>query len=123
MAEPLTPSQQIIADANLRGIHTVKDSTDRVIVYKELTILEQAKLYRAAGAEHSGNEQFMQIARCAYGVESIDAIPLVHPTSLAMIDAAIVKLGDEGFIAIWGDMMERIKTMTADLEDIDSKNA
>lgn len=93
-----TPTQKVVREA--RPQKTVHDSRGRTIVYRPLSILDQARLYRAIGAEHSGNSAYMNLVNVTAAVVSIDGEPGPPITSMLMVEARMEWLGDEGYAAI-----------------------
>ena len=94
----------------------IMDAKGRVLTYRNLTILDQARIMRAIGAEQSKNEPYVQLVQAACSVNEIDGIPVPMPTNERAIDACIGRIGDEGFAAIVAYMnreMERMKEAAA----------
>jgi hypothetical protein len=70
------------------------------ISYRAMSVLDQAKLMRAVGSDNSSNVSFMGLAMMAAAVVDIDGTPAITPRNLQQVDAAIERLGDEGYVAL-----------------------
>ena len=64
-----TPTQQMVRESN--PVRTVTDSLGRTIRYKNLTILERARLARVL-AEHASNPVYFGMVATAAAVIDID---------------------------------------------------
>jgi hypothetical protein len=94
--KPVQPSARIEG----KPTETTTDSNGRQITFRRLTVLDTARLMRAVGAEHANNTGFLGLATVAAMVTEIDGVPQPQPRNLVQVDAAIERLGDEGFKAI-----------------------
>jgi hypothetical protein len=92
-----TPTARVVPAAPL---HTVTDANGRQINWSPLSVLQQARLMRAVGSENSNNQAFMGVALLAATVIDIDGVPCPKAQTLAQVDAAIERLGDEGYDAL-----------------------
>jgi hypothetical protein len=81
-----------------------------------LNVLDQVKLLRAIGAEQSRNQPYVQIVNMAASVAQIDDVPCVMPSSERQIDAAVDRLGDDGFAAVMVNMQRRVDALMAAAE-------
>lgn len=82
---------------------TVVDAKGRSITYKPMTVLDQARILKVIGRENpmdAQNGPYVTIAMLACSVKDIDGAPQPAPTSPKDIEAAIARLGDEGFAAL-----------------------
>jgi hypothetical protein len=104
-----TPTARVLP-AN--PVHTLTDSNGRQISWSPLSVLQQARLMRSVGSEHSNNQAFMGVAVLAACVVDIDGVPCPRAQTLLQVDAAIERLGDEGYAAV-------VKSMAALRQDDD----
>lgn len=93
-----TPSARIVASA--QQTTEIRDAKGRVLKMRALGVLDQVKLLRAIGPAQSGNEPYVMLVQAAASVSEIDGVPQPFPTNERQIDAAVARLGDEGFAAI-----------------------
>ena len=115
-----TPSAKIVAEA--RPVKTIADKQGRQISYRAMSVLDQAKLMRAVGSENSSNVSFMGLAMMAAAVVDIDGVPAITPRNLAQVDAAIERLGDEGYVALSEALLDTPGDENADEEIAAAKN-
>lgn len=96
---------------------TIRDARGRRIVFRDLDVLDQARLALVVGRgghpEDTQNAVFMQLASVAYAVTAIDDVPMSRPATHAQIMAAIGTLGDEGFAAV-------MLAMRAQIDDVEA---
>lgn len=104
-AKTETPSEKIVREA--RPSHTVVDSLGRTIVYRRSSILDEAKLARNLGADLAGNYAYMRFVNIACAVQTIDGEYGTAPTRQSMIEVRIEWIGDEGYVAVWSDMLKQ----------------
>jgi hypothetical protein len=112
-----SPSEKIVRES--RPSRTVVDSLNRSVVYRRLGVLDEAQLARKLGAELAGNPEYMRYVRIACAIQSIDGDYGVAPTKMNFIEARMEWIGDEGYIAVWNDMIEQMKGTDADSDDDD----
>lgn len=98
---PAAPSPSAAIVKAARPERTVVDSLGRTIVFKGLSVLDSAKLFRAAGADAAGNAEYMGLARVAATVVSIDGQQRPPAINLLQLDSRIGWLGDEGYEALF----------------------
>lgn len=79
---------------------TLVDAKGRKLTTREITVLDQVKLLRAIGPAQSSNTPYVRLVTAAAMVTMIDGTPMPMPVNERQIDAAIERLGDEGFAAI-----------------------
>jgi len=118
-AKPQTPSAKIMSESN--PIRTIRDADDRTISWRRMSVLDQARMMRAVGAEYSNNTAFMTIAMIACMVVEIDGVPSLTPKTLPQIDAAIERLGDKGYNAVSDDLVIMVAESEGNVEQ-DVKN-
>ena len=107
MSDTMTPSQRIIAEASAPIVLT--DALGRKLTVRKLTALDQLKLYRAIGAEHSANQPVFYMSSAAAAVSHIEGLYLPFPKNEAAIDDRIKRLGDEGMAAVQAWQMSEIR--------------
>lgn len=93
-----TASQRIIADAGATA--EVTDGLGRKIIIGKMSVIDQARLAKAVGAEHSGNESFMQFARAACCIRNVDGVQYPMPKTAAEVEAAIIRMGDAAYLLV-----------------------
>lgn len=96
-----TPSARIVNVA--QALKIVTDATGRRITFRAMTVLDQARAYRAMGGDAASNGPYASIALVACSVVEIDGVPRPAPKSLPEMDAAIGALGDDGYIAVYAE--------------------
>jgi hypothetical protein len=77
----------------------ITDAKGRKFTTRKINVLDQVKLLRAIGAEQSSNQPYVEIVMMVASVADIDGTPCPIPTNERQIDAAIARIGDEGFAA------------------------
>ena len=87
----------------------VVDAKGRKLTVQRRSVLDQVRLLRAIGPAQSGNEAYVNIVTMAVTVSDIDGVPCPTPTNERMIDAAIERIGDEGFAALVVDLKAKEK--------------
>lgn len=95
----------------------VTDAKGRKFTTRKMNVLDQVKLLRAIGAEQSGNQPYVQIVMMAASVSEVDGVPQPVPTNERQIDAAISKIGDEGFAALMVDMRRQMEALEKAAEE------
>jgi hypothetical protein len=95
----------------------VTDARGRKLYLRKLTVMDQVRLLRAIGPVQSSNETYVNIVTMASGVSQIDDVPCILPNNEARIDAAIERIGDEGFAALMVQMKKDLAALQAAAED------
>jgi hypothetical protein len=88
---------------------TITDAKGRKITLRKLNVLDQVRLLRAVGPEQARNQPYFEIVTMSASVFSIDGVPFAIPTNERQIDAAIDRIGDDGFGALMVHMRKQIK--------------
>jgi hypothetical protein len=109
-----TPTEKMVRESN--PVRTVVDDLGRTIRYKNLTILERARLARVLGEHASNPIYFGMLATCA-AVIDIDGDAGPPKTKLSFLETRLEWLKDEGWTALIQDDRER----NADEEDQEDK--
>lgn len=105
---PAPPSASAEMAAAAAAVTTVTDASGRRITYRRLGILQQAKIFKAIGPAQSENGPYVRLATMAAAVTSIDDVPAPPlPTNDREVEAAITRLGDDGFVAVSLEMTRR----------------
>ena len=94
----------------------ITDAKGRKLTTRKLNVLDQVKLLRAIGPDQARNQPYVDIVTMSASVADIDGIPLVIPTNERQIDAAIGRIGDEGFAALMVYMKREIAAVEAAAE-------
>lgn len=94
-----TPTQKAAGWGQVKS-EEVRDGLGRTLVVEALSVLDQARLFKAIGSEQSGNEAFVNIARLAAMVRSIDGIKYPMPRTAAEVEAAIARMGDAAYMTV-----------------------
>lgn len=97
----MTPSQQIIADAN--GVVRVKDALGRTIGVRKMSMSVRRRAFKAISPQSIQNERYLGLAMLAACVVDIDGErvdPLVGGGNELVLDALIDRLDDDGFLAV-----------------------
>ena len=110
MADSQTPSSRVINDA--RKLRTLTDADGRKITFRALTILDQARLFKAIGPEQAQNQPYVGLAVIAASVVDIDGTPSPWPHNPATVDGAIGRLGDSGYLAYQGELERELAALT-----------
>lgn len=95
----------------------VTDAKGRKLTLRKITVLDQVRLLRAIGPAQSSNEPYVNIVTMAASVSDIGGVPLPFPRNEAQIDAAIERIGDEGFVALTVSMKAEIAALEAAAAD------
>ena len=112
------PTATILDKAKPKDVgKTITDSKDRVLIFKKLSILENARLMRACG-DASAVDKFFDLAVVCCGVREIDGVPQPMPKTLNEVDGRIGLVGDEGWAAIISNLIPA-KPTTDDDEEIE----
>jgi hypothetical protein len=90
----MTPTEAILDKALEQKVIT--DERGRCLTVRRLSALDTLRLLKAAGPVLSQNQAWLNVASIAISVIAIDGLPLPVPSSEAQIEAAVVRLGDEG---------------------------
>ncbi len=96
----------------------ITDAKGRKLTTRKLNVLDQVKLLRAIGPDQARNQPYVDIVTMSASVADIDGIPLVIPTNERQIDAAIGRIGDEGFAALMVYMKREIAAVEAAAEAV-----
>lgn len=116
---PETPSQKAIREN--RPAKSIVDARGRNILWRPISILDEARLYRAIGPEHSKNEPYMNLVRAAACVVNIDGDIGPQVTSVAFAEQRIEWLGDDGFFAIFVENSKDTEERTEDLKEAQAR--
>lgn len=84
----------------------ITDAQGRALSLRRLTVLDRLRLFKAAGPVLAENAPWFGMAVLAASVEAIDGVPVPLPSSEAQIEAAVVRLGEEGLSAV-AEALER----------------
>lgn len=76
------------------------DSKGRKLTLRTLSVLDQARIMRAIGAEQAKNEPYVAVVMAACSIEQIDDVPVPLPRNERDIDDRIGRVGDDGFAMI-----------------------
>jgi hypothetical protein len=88
---------------------TITDAKGRKLTLRKLNVLDQVRLLRAVGPDQARNQPYFEVVTMAASVSDIDGIPCMIPTNERQIDAAIDRIGDDGFGALMVNMRKEIK--------------
>lgn len=88
-----TPSARIIDGA--RKVTELTTPAGRRVKIRNLTVLDQTRLYRAMGPEQSMNQPYSWVVMAAAAVVEVDGVPSIPPTNEKQIDAMLERLGDD----------------------------
>ncbi len=94
----MTPSARIVSEA--AGTFKVQDVRGRTLEIKRPTALDRLRLFKAMGPSLSANSQYFGYAMLAMCVVGIDEVPVPQPSTEALMEGLIGRLGDEGLIAV-----------------------
>ena len=111
MSDFETPSQSIINNAPANKTVEIKDSLGRVLTVKHIGVLEQARIYKAMGSQHSTNPPYTYMVFACASCVKIDGRPITFPLNERLIEAALTNLGDEGLTAIMIHMEKEVKKL------------
>lgn len=104
--------------------NVVVDSLGRQIKLRELTPVQESRLFLAVGADNSENNRFMTMyAFPAAMVESIDDETYSLPNNMAQIEARLAIIGHEGLAALRQSMVDAMKKAQEALENAEEKAA
>lgn len=102
----------------------VVDSLGRRIKLRELTPVQEARLFLAVGPENSENNRFMTMyAFPAAMVASIDDEEYSVPSNVQQIEARLAIIGHEGLSALRNSMVEAMKKAQEALANGEEKAA
>lgn len=100
-------------------VRTVTDASGRVIRYKNLSIMERARLARVL-AEHSNNGPYYGMLATAAAVIDIDGEAGPPKTKISFLEGRLEWLGDDGWDAIIAD--DRMRNEVEENEKVAIKN-
>lgn len=104
--------------------NVVVDSLGRNIKLRELTPVQESRLFLAVGAENSENNRFMTMyAFPAAMVASIDDDEYSVPNNMQQIEARLALIGHEGLTALRQSMVDAMKKAQEALENAEEKAA
>jgi hypothetical protein len=92
-----TPTRQIVSNAN-RTID-VRDDLGRTLTIRRINALDRLRLLKAAGADLSQNDAWLNMAALAASVVTMDGVPRVTPLNEHQVETAVAELGDSGLRA------------------------
>lgn len=95
-----SPSQEIVERNPANQRHTIKTADGKSVVVRRLSVLDQTRVIRAMGAEHSSNYLYREMVESAFMVEQVDSIYMARPKNEDQIDKLIGKLGDDVMASI-----------------------
>jgi hypothetical protein len=101
-----TPTQKMVRESN--PIRTVVDSMGRTIRYKNLSILERARLARVL-SEDARNPIYFNMLATAACIIDIDGDPGPPKTTVNFLEGRLGWLGDDGWDAMIKDDRERVE--------------
>ncbi|CAM3445601.1 Tail assembly chaperone [Klebsiella variicola] len=97
--------------------NVVVDAKGRHIVIRELSPIQEGRLFLAVGAEFAENSRFMSgYAFPAAMVESIDGEEYAVPSTMPQIEARLAILGHEGLNAMRQIMLDALRKAQAEAE-------
>lgn len=104
-----SPSARIVATEN--ATRTVTATSGRKFTYraKGLSVLDQAKLFKAIGPAQSENWPYVRTAVIAACITDIDGVPMPKIVNDAGVERAIELMDDDGFAALSLDFDARAK--------------
>ena len=94
----MTPSRAILDHA--AQVTLIKDGMGRTLAIRRIQALDRLRLLKAAGAELSRNDVWLNIAALAISVTEIDGTPGAIPVNERQIEMAVSELGDAGLEAV-----------------------
>lgn len=115
-----SPTQRIVRESN--PLREVVDSLGRTIHYKNLTILERARLARVLG-EHSNNAIYFGMLATAAAVVDIDGEPGPPKSTINFLESRLSWLQDEGWDAIIADDRARADAEAVEDPIVSAKNS
>lgn len=107
------PSEKLIKENRKASVKILKDEIGRTLTYKALGPLDQMRLYAALG-DLSSNEAYSRYAMIAVSVQDIDGDKGPPPTKKSFIEARVDWVGEEGYAAIWAELIASSKTFLED---------
>ncbi|MGI4942830.1 MAG: hypothetical protein ACRYHQ_20085 [Janthinobacterium lividum] len=78
---------------------TITDETGKVLLLRDLDVVEELDLYEVAGAS-STNPAWLGTAMTACSVRAINGHPQPFPKTRDQIKAALTRIGREGVLAV-----------------------
>lgn len=106
MSEAQSPSARIVAAA--QQATTMVDARGRKISFRVMSVLDQARIFKAIGPAQSENGPYVRLAIMAASVVDIDGVPSPSIVNDQGVEAAISRLGDDGYMALSIDMDRRV---------------
>ena len=94
----------------------ITDAKGRKITLRKLNVLDQVRLLRAVGADQARNQPYVEIVTMSASVSDIDGVPVLLPVNERQIDAAIGRIGDEGFAALMVYMQREVAAVQSAAE-------
>ncbi len=94
----------------------ITDASGRKITMRKLNVLDQVKLLRAIGPEQSRNQPYVELVFMSASVADIDGVPMMLPANERVIDANILRIGDEGFAALQVSVLKAVREIEAAAE-------
>lgn len=105
------PSVQPAAEES----NVVIDAKGRRIVIRELSPIQEGRLFLAVGAEYAENTRYMTMyAFPAAMVESVDGEEYAVPSTMPQIEARLAVLGHDGLNALRQSMIDAMKKAQED---------
>ena len=104
-AAPVTPTQQVVNDAN--RVEYVIDKRGRRLGFKRITASLRRRVLKALSAESGEKGQLLVMATLACACVSVDNEPVVFPLSEVAVDFLIDRLEQEGLEAIGIGLAEK----------------
>jgi hypothetical protein len=108
-----TPSKKLVRENAKNNTKVLTDELGREIVYRSLGPLEQMRLYRILG-DLSSNDAYSRYAMIAMSVQTIDGDRGVPATSILTVEARVAWIGEEGFSAIWAELIRASREFVDD---------
>lgn len=94
----------------------IRDASLRTIRLRRINVLDQVKLLRAVGPAQSNNQPYVALVNMAASVSHIDGVPMPPIGNERQIDAAVARIGDEGFAALQVHTMKELDKLMAEAE-------
>lgn len=94
----------------------IRDASLRALRLRRINVLDQVKLLRAVGPAQSNNQPYVALVNMAASVSHIDGVPMPPMGNERQIDAAVARIGDEGFAALQVHTMKELDKLMAEAE-------
>lgn len=91
----------------------ITDASGRKIALRKITVLDQVRLLRAIGPAQAENKPYTDIVMMAAMVSEVGGVPMLIPTNERQIDAAVERIGSEGFAALQVYMVKAVDDIMA----------